>query len=315
MPTPPLYAAERALAVVNPYSSNAHRVGRQLDQLDLPVSVIETSPDIRRTQDSLYAAARDGDVIFGGGGDGTVNQIGNILLHAETRERQLNHLPFVPLRGGNANDIARMINGRKTAAQIMRAHRLIKLHPLEITVQYPGGDKAQRWALGYFGVGATAAASGDLDRIKNTSNRLTRAIGFQPVREALAAWRSVAGYPPFTMTDQASGKSEVVSDILALRGDRIAKYGRPHAHLAEPQFELTLSRPGGMRGALIDMLQMQQGRKAGEIVTASCFAVQAEASTLHAQYDGETATIENLSIINVGLSHHAYQTLSTRPSL
>lgn len=300
----------RALVIANEHSSHAVRMRRQVGELDLPTETIHTHEDERRTRDEVYALAREGDVLLGAGGDGTANQIANMLLSPEGQARGLHNLPFVPLRGGNANDTPTMINGRKTAAEILRTGHDVFLRPLEVRID--DNVDATRYALGYFSVGATAAASQRLEEIKSTANKFTHATRLQLLREMITVWRAVGSYGAFKM--QLAGETpEVTTDYLLLRGNRIAKLGRPHADLTKPQFEAVPKESSGMTRALFDMIKMQQGRLLGTMQESVSFMVEtADNADMPVQYDGEVAMVASGSRLSVGIAPVAYRTLSTR---
>jgi len=301
---------ERALVVANEYSSHAGRMRRQVDELEIPIAIVPTERDPRRTQEALFDAVRDGDVVLGAGGDGTTNQVANILLGPEGQEQGLYRLPFIPLRGGNANDIASMLNGRKTAAQILRLGRDTYLHPLEIHTDDP--EERVRLALGYFSVGATAAASQRLEEVKGSANAFTRGVGFQLVREAVAVWLTTARSEAFKL-ERDGMATESATDFLTLRGDRIAKLGRPHADLRAPEFESVTSDVGGLAPTLAQLIRMQRGRLHGSLQDHTGFSISSgNGQPLPVQYDGETDTVQSGSHLSVSISPVTYRTLSTK---
>lgn len=308
------YAPERALVVFNEYSSNARRMARQLLQLEIPLDVIPTHPDMRYTEEAMARSARPGHVILMSGGDGTANQGVNIMMGDAMAEKELNWLPFVPLRGGNANDIAVMLNGKDRPDRILSDGHYFSVSPLEVTKTSPEGDRDSRYALGYFSVGATAAASRRLDEIKETANRFTKAVGFQQLREAVATWRVVGHYPALKVAMmQEETPLSLASDVLFLRGNRIAKYGRPHANLGRQEYEMVMSNPDGMTATLVDMLKLQRGRILGTMATAACFGVEtADGSPFEVQYDGEWQPAESGSDFLVRISDKSFNTISTQ---
>jgi diacylglycerol kinase family enzyme len=314
---PETYVPERLLVVRNPYSSNSNRIGTEIDQLaenGWKVEVVNTSPDIRCTEEEIHRTVRHGDAILGGGGDGTANQIGNILLGSALADHGLGHLPFIPLRGGNANDIAHMLNGKRSAPDIMAHGRYTPVHALEVNVQEPDGKYWTKRALGYIGIGATAVASRRLEGVKNTSNVWTRRAGYQQTREALATLRAIGQAKAFTVQeDNSELPPHELKDILALKGNRIAKYGRPHADIAQPEYERVLSRSGGLGRALLSMVLMQQGKAPGEMLSEpSVYTIHSHTGQkMLVQFDGEVQDMLSGSRVTLGLAPRPYYTLST----
>lgn len=294
------YVPERALVIANEHSSHARQMQRQIGQLELPVITVPTHADPRYTHDDFLKAARDRDLLFSAGGDGTAHYSANTVLSEEGQAKGLHNLYFVPLCGGNANDVATMINGRKMAAQILKEGRDRRLHPLEVRVFTEDELASIRYALGYFSVGATAEASHRLEKVKGNV-----------ARESLSVLRTVATYLPFKI--HRDGQAEAITDFLALRGDRIAKFGRPHANLSRPAFEAITSNIQGMVPALVDMIKMKQGKLHGQMLQHTDFTVEAGGGdTVPVQYDGEAIGVYSGAQISVGISPVGYRTLTTR---
>jgi|GEM_PF-2329454 len=308
---------ERAIVVANPKATHAKRMQRQLKRLDLPQEIIETKPDPRYARDELLKAAAADKIIFGAGGDGTTHHIANTILSPAGSETGLRWLPFVPLRGGNANDIAHMLNGRHSPNHIVKHGSHAWLSPLEVTVTDDEGNQSTRYALGYFSVGATAAAAERLDAIKNTANRFTKAIGFQALREAVSVWHTVATAPVFMSREDEGRLLHPVGEHLFLRGNRIAKYGRPHARLGQKAYELVTAGDKNHLSAIADMLKMQQGKLYGIMADEMSFTVLPTgpgAPEISQMYDGESAPIAYGSQVSVSIAGkgEAWHTLTTQ---
>ena len=307
MDEPPI---ERALAVVNMHSSNAKRMLREIGQLSIPTQIILTSRDPRYTQDEVLTNARQGDVILSAGGDGTANENLNIVLSPEAQELGLHLLPFVPLRGGNANDSAYMLNGRRSAAEILQRGQHASFRPLEIQTDDP--ELPVRRALGYFSALASAAATHRMGEIKNTSNHITRATRIQLARETVETWRTIAGHGVHLL-HHADQDPTGVTDYLVLRGDRIAKLGKAHADLRQPVFEVVATPTTGPVRTMIDMLKMLRGRLYGEMRDNTTFRVEtADGEPFVVQYDGEHQELASGTTVTVRIADTPYRTLTTR---
>lgn len=303
---------ERLLIITNEHSSHARAIQRQIQRVDLPAEYIVTSLDTERTQEELYDKVREDDVIVAAGGDGTAHQVGNMLLSEEGRERGVNRYPFVPVRGGNANDIATMINGRASVRTIVNRGQAIELNPLQVQVEQ-GDNQDTRYALGYFSVGGTAAASQKLDELKHTANMATRLSGVQFAREAVTSWLTVADTSREIYAAQQNAEQLPVTDYLFMRGDRIAKIGRPHANLTLPKFEAVAMQSHGKFDALRRMFDMKNGKLWGEMLSeVTLIFTASNAQDIPAQYDGETRQLAAGSQLTVSVSPYSYTTLTTR---
>ncbi len=107
------------VVLVNPASTNAARVEHSISELRRmypagEVVVRHTLPTEKanRRQIARWAAGfRPGTLLCIGAGDGTVNLVVEVLLQAPGLSAEARRTPILPLWGGNANDLACMLNG------------------------------------------------------------------------------------------------------------------------------------------------------------------------------------------------------------
>ncbi len=307
MPTNENYPAEFALVIVNEYSSGANRMRKEIAGLTIAHKIIPTSLESDKMFDDITNSLPDGAVIVSAGGDGTTNLVGNVLLSPEGREASLHQVPFAPLRGGNANDIAIMINGRSSANAIVRRGKPTTLKPLEVSIN----GNEPRFAFGYFSIGGTAEASRQLQNMKE----LELSGAQKRIREALTALVATADYPAFNYHTYKEDAIESVTDIMCIRGNRIAKYGRPKARLNEEQFAFLIDKSEGRLDAAIKLGRMGLHALWGsskEHVYMTVASPGPERATLPVQYDGEASTIPSGSNVGVSVSRHSYTALTTQ---
>lgn len=323
------YEFDRLVVAENPRASHYRRISREVARLqrshpDFGIERIPTSANMNETHDTIMDTVRQGDVLVVIGGDGTVNQVGSVVTSQDFDRGDAPNTPFVPLRGGNANDIANMINGRASLEEILRRGEMMELFPLEVTVTAPEEQTRQdpfddgvyvRRALGYFSVHAAAEATRGLDNIKPQSDIIRwmlRHTGIQQAREVFAVLQPMAqakpviaiedGYPPYALVDESF-----------LRGDRIAKYGHPHADLTKQIFERTRVYDQGYIAALTSMIKMQQGKLEGEKTdSVTQLLYGRDGKPILTQYDGEVIEIPSGSTVNVGIAARGYHTLTTK---
>lgn len=309
------YDPEQIAVVFNPASTNQARIGREIASLPNGIVEIETHQDYRYTRDALYSVLEPGFVVLGLGGDGTANQLGNIMMDPETEELGLHNVPFVPRPCGKGNDIARSYNGRRRVTDVLKLGRPARMHPLEIRVAARSEPEAVRYALGYFSVGSAAAGARALEDAK-THDRLMQ-YGPQQVRDVAAVLGAVAHYPEFLFK---IGKADVgfASDLTFVRGKYMAKYGRLHADARVPAYERVITPYAGYTDSLRTMGRLATGRLHGDILSA---ATSAQVKTivgnpLPVQYDGETRTlggrraeVASGSTVIVGLAERSFTTL------
>lgn len=301
-----------ALLIANEHSSNFDGLEAKVARLQKAnliegYAVIPTSLNDQHMLDDIAEKYRTKMVLFGGGGDGTTNLIGNALLSAEGIERGYNDIPFVPLRGGNANDIAVSLNGYRSIGRILKKGRQAGLRPLEISVN----NKDPRYAFGYFSIGGTADAAAALHEMKGKYG-----IDQLP-REIVTAWFKSADYPKFRYRTNKGDQYDFASDIMCLRADRIAKFGHPYTHLNNDTFEMIADLSGGRTEALLKMMSLGLGQLRGRPVDSANFTLATVVGgdnkiMLPVQYDGEIDEIPIVSDVSVVISQNSYTTLTTR---
>lgn len=301
------------IVAYNEASTNHRRVLRQARELDkiVPVRLVYTHPEYHLTAEALHEEvgdADDGEVeVLSGGGDGTALDVYNALPGRK----------ITPLRGGNANDFARSLNGNKTALQIMLEGRDALFRPMEVTTRTPGSDGIEktRIVLGYFGIGADAAASQRLNEIKNTSNPVTRAIGFQAARELIASTSTMARYPGYKIV-HGEGKDEsttFITDEMGLYIPIIAKHGRTGVDLWKPEMKVVTTIRRGLKQTLQSMYLLQQGKLEGRMVTEMSRKLRSsdESGVVPLQCNGEVEWLPDDTLITARISDMAYLTRST----
>src|SRR6185437_8881055 len=95
-------------------------------------------------------------------GDGTVNLIVDLLLHDPALTTEQRQTPILPLWGGNANDLANMLNGAATRSKLRRLLQhghVVSIRPIICTLSTPGGSRQVYAAACYASFGASAYAS------------------------------------------------------------------------------------------------------------------------------------------------------------
>ncbi len=143
----------RVIIVVNPQSSNVHRIekrGQELHKLfpDKTIALVETTAqaselDAKLKKEIMRQPGRT--LICIGGGDGTVNAVVNALMRLSSSV-DLSETPILPLWGGNANDFAYMLNGlssRSTMRSLLGQGRAVAVYP-SCSASKPGASKIAR---------------------------------------------------------------------------------------------------------------------------------------------------------------------------
>jgi hypothetical protein len=160
----------RLVVVYSPDSSRADEYDRktshELRQLADThgaklVEVLLGDTPYLETMHMVRDSLRDGDVVFGAGGDG-VNQT---TLHGAFESKRDVTLGFLPL--GNANDFATTLNGRiKNPVRILGSPT-IDFHPLELLIN----DRVKFYVAAYATFGITTVAVDWLNSEKTRGDR------------------------------------------------------------------------------------------------------------------------------------------------
>ncbi|MEO6761643.1 MAG: hypothetical protein ABI220_04690 [Candidatus Saccharimonadales bacterium] len=296
---------DRAVVAVNPKSTNSRRVKTELSHVNLPLELVETNKDPRRTLENLQGTLRHGtpetDLIIIAGGDGVANQIGNMAL-ANTK---------LFARGGDASDGATMLNGRKTLDTILRTGKIMNFFPIDTITESSEGSVARK-ANWYFGAANDAAADHEIDLLKDSSTKVARYSGLLIARQFVATMRTMGNIQTVVSTAE-DGVESNVSDRLYTNGDRIAKIGRPNSRLDVPEFESFVSPKLTKAQALLGMAQMLAGKRESTMMTRDYFMLTSpDGSPIYTQYDGEVGQVESGSKFTIGISPDSYSVITTR---
>jgi hypothetical protein len=161
---------KRLVVVHSPASSRAPEYAKKVTaelskiaaarHLELREIAIDDTPYFAAVQ-LICDTLRDGDVVFGAGGDG-VNQATLQGIFASNRDVAAGFLPL-----GNANDFATALNGRIKNPEKILDSPTLDFHPLELTINHQ--EKFFIAAYATFGVTAVA-----VDYLNSAETRDTR---------------------------------------------------------------------------------------------------------------------------------------------
>lgn len=298
----------RAVIVHKPDHPEFVKLTANLEKQGRKVIHIETAKDGAETKRRLAAQLLPEDLVLGLGGDGTASVIGNVLL-----EQNLSKVIFIPLRGGNANDLAHMLNGNISLDKVLSSGKLTRCYPLEVEIKRPKAAATTGWALAYFSIGASAYASQNFDRIKNRLH-LAQKMKAGSLYEKSAVWNLLNKFGTYNVTPTETGVTEQLADCVFLRGDRVAKYGRPRASLASRHYELMQEPRLSHIRTLRAMIQLMHGRHVGWLMTEpyECMVESKNGEPLPVQFDGEPSSIPSGSMVRVSISEKSYQTIAAK---
>jgi len=239
------HAFNRCVIITNTVSTNHHRA-RQLSEdikkhfTEDQVDVIEVTPGKSKTGDSLVEevikSLDNKTLVCIGGGDGSISRFINRLLLNPNLSKGAKQAVVLPLWGGNANDLAYMVNGSAYAVDIKKIldkGRVVKVYPMEVTVR--AGKIEIHLASNYVSFGASAYAAKQISDL-NARNPIRRFI-----KEFWGIVRAAKQARPFTA--EIDGRVASIYDLILVNGSRIAKvYRTPNRLTDKAFFELVIDR-------------------------------------------------------------------------
>lgn len=312
---------ERFVIFYNPASTNAKRSRKRIAELkDLfpskKVEVIETSTDGLEANKKLVAEHAkkfdDKTVVCIAAGDGTVSAVLDAILLRKEVPKKARKVPVLPLWGGNANDLAYMINGlpNKTSLKaIFDKGKVLPVYPLSLKLKTKEG-LINRIAACYVSFGASAYATQQLELPKNKKSKMHAVPGARIVSEFLVIMSSLIKAKTFTI--QVNDKEHMVYERIFINGSRIAKIDRVPLRLNEKAFyEAILPRkhPKAFL-SLLSALKILRNRSYGEITEKKrSFTLNEDT---WAQIDGEVMKLPAATKVEISLSGEPFYVISKK---
>lgn len=305
----------RIILVINPQSSNIHRVKKRADELarlfsEQPLTILETtaqaSPFVPRLEKAL--TDEPGSVLLSvGGGDGTVNLVLNTLMELEPNI-DLTAVTMLPLWGGNANDFAYMLNGlasRTSLAQILSRGELVAIYPFKIKISRPGRESTIHYAACYASFGASAYTADRLANPNKDRRLLGKSTAGKITSEVIRVFRAMIDAPVFD-AEQDGQRMKIFEQVFS-NGSRMAKIDRLPVKLNEKAFYRAVQSE---KHPLYLLVQFLRGKKIGQVTDKSArFTIRERA---WAQFDGEVMVLPKNTTISIGLAKTPFYALSTK---
>src|SRR5690606_11575715 len=166
------------------------------------------------------------DVVAVVGGDGTVHEAVNGLLHAEAHERPGECGPMIPalayIPAGSGNDYARghgiPLNPEQALASLIEAIRHRRVKRVDVLAAF-----GQTIAASSFGAGLDAAVAYAANR--SYAKRLLGRIGLGSVAYALTLIRVLAAYRPADGVLEVDGRRHTLRKVWLATLSNIDSYG------------------------------------------------------------------------------------------
>lgn len=246
------------------------------------------------------------------GGDGTVNESVNVLLADSSLSDSARRTVILPLWGGNANDLAYMLNGSVAKANvvtIMQSGRVIRVYPIFVEFRSPADQEVtSRLATNYISFGASAAAAQAINHSYHRTSRWHKIPGGRLARELFTIASAMLQAPRFRIRED--GDSFRVYERAFINGPRFAKVERVALDLAEPQFSVATVERKRTSSLIFHTLRLTDKRYRNEMTATKAHFMVLD--PVVAQIDGESLELPAKTDITIRVAENPVYVLSSR---
>lgn len=306
------------IVICNPISTDAHKAARRIQELkqlfpDAEHIVINTARGGRGANGRLLSKYADKfgrrTLLCVAGGDGTMNMVLHILLTDQRLGTAAIETVILPLWGGNANDLAFMLNGPpgKSLKPIFAKGRIVAVRPLACTLHRPHRT-IMHFAACYASFGASGFAMQELERSIRQRSPMRQPAVTRFGQELVEVSRLLMRAPTFTVTEENHRK--VIFERIFLKGSRFAKIAAAPLKLNEPKFHRATAERKSLLTLLFriaDIVRDRAGRRFG--ATYDSFTVHDD---IWAQFDGETVRVPAGTHVEMRIGEQPFYALSTK---
>jgi diacylglycerol kinase family enzyme len=307
-----------AIIFFNPASTHAAAGRRRIGELKAilggdSVEVIETESGGRKANAALvkkHAYKLDENTLLGiVAGDGTTNQIIEALLTGDIPARSRKAV-ILPLWGGNANDLAHMLNGpayRAKLKDILAKGQVVPIHALQCEMIAKDKTKKTRLAACYASFGVSGMVAHRINQSDHRKHPLHSIPGGRLLLEIITVLSTIVAAPPISLRD--AGKTKVMYELSIYNGSRMAKVERLPAKLNEELFYFNMFEDKKLLSALPRFINFARKRVSQNLLRSYASFTTKEESW--AQFDGEPVKLTANTHVQVQLSREPFYALST----
>ncbi|MGH7240723.1 MAG: diacylglycerol kinase family protein [Candidatus Saccharimonadales bacterium] len=314
-------AFDRCIVIFNPVSTCAKRMEWRIAELAQlfpgdSLVVLHTSADGRAANAELLVrqAAKLGPrtLLAIIAGDGTINELVNTLLHDKRLSSEARQTVLLPLWGGNGNDLAHMVNGRRRRRPVHRllaVGRAVAVHPITFQLGTVNGQMQRVSAVSYASFGASAYTAHQLDQAELGPTWTHLLPGVRFLHElVLVVWAMIRAPRSKIIID---GVEQAVYEQLFINGSRFAKVSALALPITKKTFcyaRVINKHPLSILRAISELVRGYQMDDA-DTSQGSIFVLQADT---WAQFDGEVVELSAGTRVSAGLSPRLVRILSTK---
>ena len=310
----------RIIVLRNPASTHAKLAQKRIARLQVRArvadfEVLQTLPAGREANKALLRGLADKlgpqTLLCIAAGDGTVNMVAETLLNDPSLPDAARQTPLLPLWGGNANDLAHMLNGhgwQASLTHILHAGKPVAVQPLQCSLTLPDRTRRTHFALCYASFGASAFAAHRLSQPGQRHHPLDTVPGGRLVKELGTVIKALFDAPQIAV--QEGDQTKKLYEHIFLKGSRFAKVNGVRLRLTDQHFYHTIMRRKRARSLLFHIWELTGPLAVRRV--AGDHASFTPQERLWAQVDGEVFAVPAGTKVEITLSERPVVLLSTR---
>lgn len=310
---------DRIIVLRNPASTHADTIQKRIGKLAKIANVadfeiIDTLAGDRERNKTLLCKLEDKlgprTLFCVAAGDGTINVVAETLLFDPRLHPEARKTVILPLWGGNANDLAHMLNGhgwQASLARILTHGTVVAMRPLSCTLTTQSGE-AKTWAaVCYASFGASAYATRRLSEPSLRMRLATTIPGSRFGRELRTVIRAFIDAPLVTI-EEGKQMREMYERVF-IKGSRFAKVKGVSLKLTDPHFYHTVVHHKRVGSVFRHILELTSPGAVKRV--AGNHASFTPQQNMWGQVDGEVFEVPAHTQVEVTLSKQPLYLLST----
>ena len=313
---------ERFIVVRNPVSTRARRAVKRIAEIrrmapHAELIEIQTGPGGRAANHDILRPYADKlgpqTLLCVVTGDGTVSLVVDILLSDPELPKRARLTPVLPLWGGNANDLAHILNGSalRSLRTLLRQGQVIPIRPMQADITTSDGVHDTRPAVCYASFGASAFSARVLGRRIRAPHPMDRLYGVRLLRELIYVSTALIRAPLFVIEE--AGLRRTVYETVFVNGSRLAKIIDIPLRITDNAFRRATIERKHFWSFVSCVMQLTSRKYASQLQGhEAAFTVR---KATWAQFDGETVRIPAGTDVRMTIASQPLYVLASDRSL
>lgn len=303
----------------NPKSTNAEKVKQKIALIKKMygkknVTILQTSAQgDEENQNILEKHAQllgTSTLLCVAAGDGTTHGIIQALLSSKELQN-VRSTPVLPIWGGNANDLAVMLNGSDTnnIEYIIEQGKLVKIYPLKCVVKKSKSIKTYL-ATNYLSFGASAKIAHKINSPEHRKSRLHKYIGGKRLQELITGAKALFSTSVAKIKTKAGRRKTMFESIYA-NGPRMARLSSLPIELTDKAFyQITIpsNKFFSVLQKFLHLFTHHFDKKSIKQTHPISFIAE---SDIYVQFDGEAELIRSGSEVTIAIHESPFYSIST----